>query len=396
MQIYIVQPGDTIDSIADTNHIDVSSIIYVNQMIPPYALVIGQSLLLTDLSDFQYNNESFNTNTNPDTTAPYRPALDTFGYAYPYISPWVLEQTLPYLSRLCIFSYGFTIEGELVPPALDDQWMIWKALQHQVAPILTLTPLGADGKFNNNLITSVVQNTDYRENLIEQLITVMTEKNYQGIDVDFEYIMASDRDAFTEFVRILTDRLHLLGFTVSVALAPKTSADQPGLLYEGKDYPALGAIADSVLLMTYEWGYKYGPNMAVAPLNMVRRVVEYALTEITPEKINLGIPNYGYDWPLPFVRNETVATTIGNVEAIQIAIQNDTVIQFDDIAQSPFFQYTRENILHEVWYEDVRSIQAKFDLIKEYGLRGAGYWQLMRWWRANWILLEHNFAPVKL
>ena len=146
-----------------------------------------------------------------------------------------------------------------------------------------------------------------------------------------------------------------------------------------------------VLLMTYEWGYKYGPNMAVAPLHMVRRVVDYAVTEIPPEKIMLGIPNYGYDWPLPFVQNVTVAVTIGNVEAIQIAIQQDAVIQFDETAQSPFFRYIQDDILHEVWFEDVRSIQAKFNLIKEYQLRGAGYWQIMRWWRANWLLMNDNF-----
>lgn len=131
--------------------------------------------------------------------------------------------------------------------------------------------------------------------------------------------------------------------------------------------------------------------MAVAPLDQVRRVVEYAVTEIAPEKINLGIPNYGYDWTLPFVRGTTAARTIGNVEAIQIAIQNNAVIQFDETAQSPFFNYTSDGIFHEVWFEDVRSIQAKFELIKEFGLRGAGYWQLMRWWRANWLLLLGNF-----
>lgn len=131
--------------------------------------------------------------------------------------------------------------------------------------------------------------------------------------------------------------------------------------------------------------------MAVAPLDQVRRVVEYAVTEIASEKINLGIPNYGYDWPLPFVRGTTAARTIGNVEAIQIAIQNNAVIQFDETAQSPFFNYTSDGIFHEVWFEDVRSIQAKFELIKEFGLRGAGYWQLMRWWRANWLLLLGNF-----
>ena len=105
----------------------------------------------------------------------------------------------------------------------------------------------------------------------------------------------------------------------------------------------------------------------------------------------MDIPNYGYDWPLPFVRGETVATTIGNVEAVQIAIQNRAEIRYDARAQSPYFQYTRDGTAHEVWFEDVRSIQKKFDLIKEFGLRGAGYWQIMRWWRANWMLMEDTF-----
>lgn len=258
--------------------------------------------------------------------------------------------------------------------------------------MLTLTPLGPDGRFNNSLIHSVVQNPAYKENLIGQLLEIMEQKGYGGVDIDFEYILAGDRDAFTGFVSDIADTLRPLGYTTSVALAPKTSADQTGLLYEGKDYGALGQAADSVLLMTYEWGYKYGPNMAVAPLNMVRRVVEYAVTEIPVSKINLGIPNYGYDWPLPFIRGTTAATTIGNVEAVQIAVRNGASILFDDTAQSPFFQYSFYGIPHEVWFEDVRSVQAKFNLIREFQLRGAGYWQLMRWWRANWLLMEDTFA----
>lgn len=384
MDIYIVQPQDTIDRIADAYGIPVSTIISDNQLIPPYALAVGQALFL-------------------DTETELPPAADrpfiSFGYAYTNISPWVLEQTLPFLNDLYIFSYGFTAQGDLVLPPLDDLWMINTASYHGVRSILTLTPFGADGKFNNNLIHSVVQNTEYKENLIQQILALLPQKGYQGVDVDFEYILAEDRDAFTLFVSDLADTLRPLGYTVSIALAPKTSADQPGLLYQGKDYPALGAIADSVLLMTYEWGYKYGPNMAVAPLNMVQRVVDYAVTEIPPSKINLGIPNYGYDWPLPFERGETVAETIGNVQAVQIAIANSAVIQFDDIARSPYFNYTTDNdgefspsgTEHEVWFEDMRSIQAKFDLIRSYGLRGAGYWQIMRWWKANWLLLQKEW-----
>ena len=131
--------------------------------------------------------------------------------------------------------------------------------------------------------------------------------------------------------------------------------------------------------------------MSVAPLNMVRRVVEYAVTEIPPQKIKLGIPNYGYDWPLPYERRVTRARTIGNIEAVQIAIEHGVNIQFDEVAQSPFFRYTEAGIEHEVWFEDVRSIRAKFGLIQEFGLVGTGYWQLMQLFRANWLLMADTF-----
>lgn len=186
-----------------------------------------------------------------------------------------------------------------------------------------------------------------------------------------------------------------LCYQVSVALAPKTSATQRGLLYEGKDYRALGAIADHVLVMTYEWGYTYGPPMAVAPLNQVRRVIEYAVTEIPPEKISMGIPNYGYDWALPYERGVTRARTIGSVEAVRIAVNQGVQIHFDEIAETPFFNYELDGVMHEVWFEDVRSLQKKFDLIKEFGLRGPGYWQIMQLFRANWLLLEDNFIIRK-
>jgi len=77
--------------------------------------------------------------------------------------------------------------------------------------------------------------------------------------------------------------------------------------------------------------------MAVAPIHQVRRVVEYAMTQIPEQKIDLGIPNYGYDWPLPYMRGITKARTIGNIEAVRIAVANGAVIHFDDLSQSPFF-----------------------------------------------------------
>lgn len=373
MEIYVVKPGDTVYLIAEFYGVDTGTIIYDNQLIPPYGLVIGQALLINNGRD--YVDVGIRTN----------------GYAYPFISNWVLENTLPFLSGLSVFSYGFTEDGELVSPMLNEDRMIKMAVSFGTLPILTLTPLDKNGVFNNNLISAIVRNPNKTETLINNLIDVMADKNYGGLDIDFEYIKAEDRDLFTEFVRKCANSMHENGYLISVALAPKISANQQGLLYEGKDYKALGEIADSVLLMTYEWGYTYGPPMAVAPINQVRRVVEYAVTEISPLKIDLGIPNYGYDWPLPYERGITKAKTIGNIEAVRIAAENGVNIEFDETAQSPYFTYESNGVSHEVWFEDVRSIQKKFDLITEFGLHGAGYWNIMQFFRANWLLLENNF-----
>lgn len=378
MEIHVVIPGDTVNSIANAYQIPADTIIYNNQLIYPYILVPGQALLLS----------------TPSESAPVMAAV-TNGYAYPFINTWVLEQTLPYLSRLSVFSYGFTGEGTLIPPMVDDTFLISQALAYRAAPFLTLTPFDESGRFNNQLISEMVNNAEARTQLINSLVTTVSEKGFQGVDIDFEYILADDRIGFAEFVAEVRAAINELGYPVTVALAPKTSDDQPGLLYEGKDYALLGEAADEVLLMTYEWGYTYGPPMAVAPINNVRRVVEYALTRIPREKINLGIPNYGYDWPLPFVMGETAATTIGNIEAVTIAANNGVSIQFDETAMSPFFAYTANGIQHEVWFEDVRSMQAKFNLVKEYQLNGMGYWQIMRLFRGNWLLLADQFQIAK-
>ena len=377
MEIYVVKKGDTVNTIAAYYGVAADTIIYDNQLIYPYELAIGQALLV---------------NTGPSEKTM---EIRSNGYAYPFISRWVLDNTLPYLTELSVFSYGFTIEGELIPPLLEDEWMVERALNTGTMPVLTLTPFGADGNFDNTLISAIVNNPESRDNLIANLVAVMQEKSYGGLNIDFEYIKAEDRDAFTEFVRVCTDRMHSVGFQVSDDLAPKTSAMQRGLLYEGKDYKALGEIVDHVLVMTYEWGYTYGPPMAVAPINMVRNVLEYAVTEIVPEKISMGIPNYGYDWTLPYERGITRAVTIGNIEAVRIAISRGAEIKFDEVAMTPYFNYERGNTTHEVWFEDARSIQAKYDLIKELGLRGPGFWQIMQLFRTNWLLLDDNFYIIK-
>ncbi len=378
MEIYVVKKGDTVDSIAAGYGIPVSSVIFDNQLVYPYPLAIGQALLIS-VGDGQSS---------------YYPAYVN-GYAYPYIDQNVLDETLPYLSSLSVFSYGFTTEGNLVPPAVDDAAMIRSAELAGVRPFLTLTPFGPDGNFNNHLITTLVNNEEVKNNLLSELLAVLQEKGFQGVDIDFEYILPEDRVPYADFVADTRNYLAPYGYHVSVALAPKTSDNQAGLLYAGMDYRLLGEAADSVLLMTYEWGYTYGPPMAVAPIDKVRQVVDYAVTRIDPSKIDLGIPNYGYDWALPYVRGTSRARTVSNLEAVRIAVEAGVRIQFDQTAMSPFFQYEKEGVLHEVWFEDVRSYREKFSLLPIYSLRGMGYWQIMRFFRPNWLLLQDTFRIMK-
>ena len=374
MDIYVVKQGDSVDSIAKSYNISAETILWDNQIEYPYRLAVGQALYISD-----------------GNTVEGRKLLYTSGYAYPFINEEVLEETLPYLDGLKVFSYGFTLEGELVPPMSDDAWMIERAQQWGTRPILTLTPLGEDGHFNNNLVSALVRSHELQQRIIWELGRTMQDKGFGGLDIDFEYVLADDRLGFAAFVGLATRVMNLFGYPVTVALAPKTSAEQRGLLYEGIDYALLGEAANRAMLMTYEWGYSQGPPMAVAPINMVRRVVDYAVTAIPREKLSLGIPNYGYDWALPYERGVTRAKTINNHEAVQLAIDFGVDIRFDETAMSPYFRYWQYGVQHEVWFEDARSIKAKFDLIREYGLSGAGYWQLMSLFRANWLMLNEMF-----
>lgn len=376
MIIYIVKMGDNIDNIAARYRISVDRIIYVNQLQYPYRLAVGQALLIT----FEEVYDGRNIFAN--------------GFAYPFISPWVLRQTLPFLEELSIFSYGFTTEGNLVAPILSTEWMIREAYYYGTKPVFTLTPFGPDGNFNNYLIHAMLSNEDSKNALIRNVRSAVENDGYQGVNIDFEFILTEDRDLFTEFVREMTYSIRELGYEVTVDLAPKTSANQPGVLYEGKDYRGLGEAADRVLVMTYEWGYTYGPAMAVAPINKVREVLDYAITEIPNEKISMGIPNYGYDWTMPYVRGESKAVTIGNIEAVQIAVRNNSEILFDETAQAPYFSYVADGTTHEVWFEDARSILAKYRLLREYGLHGFGCWQIMQLFRTMWILAQEEPEEV--
>src|SRR5699024_566361 len=224
-----------------------------------------------------------------------------------------------------------------------------------------------------------------------------TEVGFKDVHFDFEFISTEDREAYNNFLRKAKERLSQAGLLMSTALAPKTSSTQQGLLYEAHDYAFHGEIAEFVVLLTYDWGYSGGPPLAEIPIKAVRKVVEDAITRITAEKIVLGQNLYGYDWTLPFVAGGEQARALSPQQAITLARQQNVAIEFNETAQAPFFTYyDSEGRQHEVWFEDARSIQAKFNLIKEFNLLGIAYWKLGLAFPQNWLLIQDNFNITKL
>jgi len=322
--------------------------------------------------------------------------LSTNVFVYPTVDRTVLRKTLPYLTYLTIFTYGIEEDGALID--IDDEELIELSRQYGVAPIMLIASLGADGKFSNALTTRVLTNEQVRSTLIEEIAATLARKRYAGVEIDFEYVSGENAAAYANFIRELQARLSPEGYLTFVSLAPKTSADQQGLLYEGHDYRALGAAADQVFLMTYEWGYTYGPPMAVSPVNKVTEVIDYAAGEIPPEKTMMGIPNYGYNWTLPFVQGESRARSLGNVEAVALAREKQARIEYDEVAEAPYFRYFDRGeggpVEHVVWFENANSVRALLALADRFDLKGVGVWNGMKYFPQLWQVLNHT-NPIR-
>ena len=422
MIIHIVKAGDTAANIAARHGVELANLLADNGLEAGDTLVVGQALAVQPpeivhtvrggetlnsiaseygMSVKQLYRNNYRLRGLPDIqpgenliiryeNQGQNGTFVTNSYAYPYINDGFLREQLPYLSYFTPFTYGINAEGGTVN--LNDDRLIELSREYDVLPLMHLSTLTEEGGFSNDRASMIFSDAAKQQRLISEIFGIMQDKGYAGLDVDFEFIYPEEKYEYVSFLQNLRLALNPYGYPLFSALAPKTSDTQRGVLYEGHDYSGIGAAVNGVLLMTYEWGYTYGPPMAVAPINNVRRVAEYALTRIPAEKMFLGIPTYGYDWTLPYERGNPGAPSISPVEAVDLARRYGAEIQYDETAQSPWFRYADENgALHEVWFEDVRSIEKKLALAAELGFRGIGYWNSMRDFPQNWVVLNNQY-----
>lgn len=425
MQIEVVRPGETVWSIARRHGLTVEQVAEINGLEDPSRLVVGQALVVpTDESThvvaageslwmiagrygvtveqlMQLNGITDPANLQIGTVLqlPEQPKPAILVNAYLQLTTPgrdlpLIRETAPFLTYFSFFQYRVLSTGELVE--INDAEQLEAVQDTDAAPMMVVTNF-EEGNFSPDIARAVFTNPAARNRLINEIVDMVQSRGFRAVNLDFENLGLENRDLYTAFIRDLVPAVHQVGGLVSTALAPKTSAGQVGSWYEGHDYGAHGALADFVILMTYEWGWSGGPPMAVAPIPQVRAVLDYAATVIPRNKMVLGAPLYGYDWTLPFVPGGPFARVLSPQAAVEQAGRVNAAIRFDPVAQAPYYHYwDEEGREHVVWFEDARSMQAKFDLIRQYGMAGISYWVLGNPFPQNWALLTANFTVQRV
>ena len=331
MTIHVVQAGETVGSIAESYGVDPARLAADNAVPPSGALAVGQTLVVrfprqvhavragetlasiaeaygTTVRRLWQNNWPLGGGA---ALQPGQVLVISYfdeplgaaafnGYAYPYIDMSLLNAELPYLTYLTPFTYGITADGDLLQ--LEDDALLSAARQRGVRPVMHLSTMTETGQFDTQRATLVLTDSAVQDRLVDQVQQTLRRRGYAGLDVDFEFLPGQLAAAYAAFLARLRRLLNSQGFFLWAALAPKTSARQAGLLYEGHDYAAVGAAVDGVLLMTYEWGYTAGPPMAVSPLPNVRTVLDYAVTEIRRRRSSWAFPTTATTGPCPLSR----------------------------------------------------------------------------------------------
>lgn len=426
MYIHIVQPGDTIWSVANLYGISIEQLIKDNGLENLPNLILGQSLVI--IADqvlysvqpgdtlFSIGRKfgispaaiaSFNNLNSSDLIYPgmilvippiniRRRSIEVNGYIVPNTPEAdtnVVNEVGPYLTYITPSSYVVNRDGSLKP--LNDDAIVTTSKNYGVAPLLSISNEG-EANFDPALAHAIFISQELQNILFNNVLNIMRTKGYYGLNINFERLFPEDRQLYNDFLRNAVNFFHQYNYPVSSALVPKTYDITTGEWWGGHDYKAQGEILDFVIIMTYDWGCVACPPMAVAPVNEIRKVLDYAVTVIPREKILMGVPFYGFDWTLPFVSGDR-ANLVDYREALQLAARYGATIQYDTLSQAPFFNYVdTSGRQHVVWYDDARSFQAKYNLVNEYNLRGVSYWALGLSAPQNWPVLSSMFDIIKL
>jgi len=427
MVIHVVQPGETIISIAEYYNIPVDRLILENGITNPDNLAIGQTIVIVQpdvlytvqlgdtlnsiaeqhdvspleilrnnpyLSDreFLYAGETIVISYQTNKTR----TVATIGYTFSYIDKSVLIKTLPFLTYLSIFNYRTTSEGEIIFRA-DDTELINLAKTYSVAPLMFVSTMSEEGLIDREVTYNILHNISVQDRVIDNVLHIMKAKGFYGINLYVESITYDNLNIFAEYLKKASERFHSEGYKILITITPTTEIEtSTNVSFERIDYSKLAEFVDGVIFSSYDWARSYSYPNAIFPVNLLIELLDYLVSIIPPEKILLGITALGYDWTLPYVPGVSESTVITYNRAVEIAADNGIPIQFSETAQSPYFYYTNiDGSLHVVWTKDARSFNARAGLVVEYNLQGFSLWTIMRFDTQMWFVFNNQFYIQK-
>jgi spore germination protein len=428
MDIHVVQPGETIYSIADKYKVSPTRLIQDNGLIEPFRLVIGQTIVIVYPEQTYTVSEGDSIDSiakaqgvslmqllrnNPflfdrkfiypgeTLVISYKPSnikISTNGYTNPYMNRDILRKTLPYLTYLSVFGYRTTAEAEII--GIDDTEIIQIAKEYGVAPIMLLSTVTGQGIGNIEAIYSILNSEALMDQHIEDILNILRAKGYYGINITLQYLNTENTQFYETYITKLVNSLNSENYMVFVTLSPNIIYNPNETAFERIDYSGLGQAANGITLLSYNWGYSYGAPAPVTSVMLLRTFYDYAVTLIPPAKIFLGIPLMGYDWELPYVVGISRANSLTYDTAITLAGNFNATIQFDEISQTPFFEYVDMQsvipIQHIVWFIDARSIDALVKLVPGYGFQGIGIWNIMYFFSQMWLVINSQYEIEKI
>ncbi|BCJ88289.1 glycosyl hydrolase family 18 protein [Effusibacillus dendaii] len=398
--IYEVKTGDTLTKIANVYHQSVAAIKTTNglsgeRIVPGQSLILSGNEYILAAGDsiwkiaerhgisqeeiIRVNNVQNPLNTWTGTKIvvpqPQKTSIMTGAYMVPknkLSDLWLLRQYSPLVTQIGIFEYHPDHNGTLSPlyatTAIKESW---KQHSEPVAVVTNLTQKGFDPELAHRLLKT----PKLRRKLIQNIDILLRTQGYKGVNIDFEQLYPQDREFFNQFMNELAQKLKRNHFTLSIAVPAKQGDQTPSYL-AGYDYAALGKVVDYFFLMTYDWHWLGGPAGPIAPIRQVRATLNYAVTRVPKQKLFLGIPMYAYDWTLS-PNGKTSGKSYAQSQAIELAMDHGSPIQYDKESESPYFYYTdASGGKHVVWFEDARSIVKKYRLITKYNIKGMGGWKL--------------------
>lgn len=422
MEIYVIQQGDDIVSIADKYGITVEKLISDNGLFNPYSLVIGQTIVIlypkesyiiiqgdtlesiavsNNISlmqlmrnnpflyerEFIYPGESLviSYNTVKD--------IQVNGFTYVFLNRDILARALPYLTFISIFNYRITEDLTIINYG-DDTEIIKMAKEYDTQPLMMISVSTPTGEINTEFAYELLLDISKQDTIIADILHIIRSKGFKGINLLISNLTNYNQNLYLNVIIKLSQLLRNESYIFMITFNPDYD-----LINNKINYHSFSLYVDRIIFLQNVWGMNKQPPSPISNISLIRPFIEHVTSLVSSNFISLGKPLIGLDWELPFDPAVDIARLMSFNSVISVAFEQNAVIELDEMSQTPYFTYiksssgTPEN--HIVWFIDARSIKALDDTIIDYNLVGTGLWHLTSYNQQLYSMTNAVFNIIK-